>query len=122
MSKSIVAFFVGALFVAASFIVLAEGVQLKGDELVKSVSGKKFTGISSIGNEWESTYVEGGEYRVRLLNKNWSDAGTWEINDDRICSERSKRARMCYELVRVSDDEYHWLDERHQTQISSGPK
>ncbi len=122
MSKSIVAFFVGALFAAASFIVLAQGVQLKGDELVKSVSGKKFTGMSSNGNEWESTYVEGGAYRVRLLNKDWSDAGTWEINDDRVCSERSKKARECYEVVRVSDDEYHWLDERRQTQISSGPK
>ena len=122
MSKSIVAFFVGALFAAASFIVLADGVQLKGDELVKSVSGKKFTGTSSNGNEWESTYVEGGEYRVRLLNKNWSDAGTWEINDDRLCSERTKRALICYELMRVSNDEYEWVDERGQGQKSSGPK
>ena len=122
MSKSIVAFFVGTLFAAASFIVLAQGVQLKGDELVKSVSGKKFTGISSNGNEYESTYVEGGEYRVRLLNKNWSDAGTWEINDDRVCAERGKRARMCYELMRVSNDEYEWVDERGQVQKSSGPK
>jgi len=122
MSKSIVAFIVGTLFAAASFVVLAQGMQLKGDELVVSVSGKTFTGTSSRGDTWESSYKEDGSFEVRLLNKNWSDSGTWEIKDDRICSERTKRARMCYEVMRVSDDEYHWLDERHQTQISSGPK
>jgi hypothetical protein len=122
MSKSIVTSFVGTLFATASFIVLAQGMQLKGDELVMSVSGKTFTGTSSRGDTWESSYKEDGSFKVRLLNKNWSDSGTWDIKDDRICSERTKRALMCYELVRVSDDEYHWLDERQQTQISSGPK
>jgi hypothetical protein len=122
MSKSIVTSFVGTLFATASFIVLAQGMQLKGDELVMSVSGKTFTGTSSRGDTWESSYKEDGSFKVRLLNKNWSDSGTWNIKDDRICSERTKRALMCYELVRVSDDEYHWLDERQQTQISSGPK
>jgi len=59
---------------------------------------------------------------VRLLNKNWSDSGTWEIKDDRVCSERTKRTYMCYEVMRVSGDEYEWVDERGQTTQSSGPK
>ena len=122
MRKSVVTLSIGALFAAVSFVVFAEGVQLKGDDLVMSVSGKKFTGTSSRGNQWESSYMEDGKMHVRLLNKDWSDSGTWEINDDRVCSERTKRALMCYELMRVSDDEYHWVDERGQTQISSGPK
>jgi len=122
MSKSIVSFFVGAIFAAASLIVLAEGLQLKGDELVMSVSGKTFTGTNLRGDTWESSYKEDGTFKVRLLNKYWSDRGTWEIKDDQICSERTKRALMCYQLVHVSDDEYHWVDERRETQVSSGPK
>ena len=101
---------------------LAEDVQLKGDQLAGSISGKTYTGATQRGGTWETSYSPDGTFEVRVLNSSWSDSGTWEIKDDRICSERSKRSYMCYEVLRVSDDEYHWIDERGETQVSSGPK
>jgi hypothetical protein len=122
MGKSVFVLLLGALTTTVTLDVLAQGVQLKGDTLVSSITGKKFTGTSSSGNPWEATYTDDGKLHVRLLNKNWSDSGTWEIKDDRVCSERTKRTYMCYEVMRVSGDEYEWVDERGQTTKSSGPK
>jgi len=122
MRKSGFVLFLGAFIATLSLGVFADGVRVTGDALLANVSGKKYTGTSSSGNEWESTYMKDGKYQVRLLNKDWSDSGTWEIKEDRVCSARTKRTYMCYELMRVSDDEYVWVDERGESSKSSGPK
>lgn len=122
MLKFAFVLFLGALGASVSLGVFAEGVQITGDALVAAVSGKRFTGTSTRGNPWEATYTEDGKLHVRLLNKSWSDYGTWDLKGDRVCSERSKRTYMCYEVMRVSDDEYLWVDDRGQSTKSSGPK
>lgn len=122
MSRNAFVILLSAFTVTMSLGVIADGVQVKGDTLVSMVSGKTYTGTASNGNQWSTTYKDDGEMHVRLLNKNWSDSGTWEIKDDRVCSERSKRSYTCYELMRISDDEYLWVDERGQGTKSSGPQ
>ena len=122
MRPSILAivFVVGSAIISGA--VLAEGVQLKGDALVMSISGKTYTGTTQRGGTWEATYSNDGTFQVRVLNSSWSDKGTWEVKEDMICSERSERSYMCYQLMRVSDDEFHWVDERGETQKSSAPR
>lgn len=100
----------------------ADGARITGGALVSSFAGKTYSGTAASGGAWEAVYAADGSYTVRMLNSNWSDEGRWEMKDDRICTERTKRARMCYEVMRVSDDEYHWIDERGETTKSSGPK
>jgi hypothetical protein len=121
MNKTVLAFTLAATTTLAGNA-LAEGERLTGDALVSSISGKTFSGRTNRGGTWESTYAAGGKMDVRVLDSDWSDSGTWEIKDDRLCSERSRRSYMCYELMRVSGDEYHWVDERGQTTKSSGPR
>ena len=99
----------------------ADGMRLTGEALNAAISGKKFTGATSRGGTWEAAYMADGTMKVIVLNSDWSDSGTWEIKDDRVCSERTKRTYMCYEVMRVTDDNYHWVDERGQTTVSSGP-
>ena len=93
----------------------AEGTRITGEALRAAVEGKSYTGRTRRGGTWESTYEAGGSFKVRVLDSDWKDSGTWEIDDDRLCSERSKRGRMCYEVMKVSADEYHWVDERGET-------
>ena len=100
----------------------ADGVRVTGAELVESISGKTYTGTTRRGGTWEASYKVDGTYDVRVLNSDWTDNGTWEVKDDRICTKRTKRAYMCFELMRVSEDEYLWVDERRETEKTSGPK
>lgn len=97
----------------------AEGARLKGNDLTTVVAGKTYSGTTRNGGTWEATYSDDGRLDVRVLNSSWSDSGTWEIKDDRVCSERSKRAYMCYEVMRISDKEYDFVDERGETSKST---
>ena len=103
-------------------VVFADGVRLTGNDLVTAVSGKKYSGTTKSGKTWVTTYFDDGKMGVLVLGTSWFDNGTWEIKSDRVCSERSERALMCYEVMRVSEDEYHWVDERGQTTKASGPE
>ena len=105
--------------VMTSTVAIAEGTRLTGDALKQAIVGKTFTGSTSSGKTWESTYKEGGSYAVEVLDSDWSDTGTWEINADEVCSERTKRSRMCYQILKVDPGEFHWVDERRQTTKST---
>lgn len=96
-----------------------DGARLTGDALKQAVSGKTFTGATSRGGTWESTYQDGGAYKVVVLNSDWSDSGSWKIENDEVCSERTKRSRMCYQVTQTGSGEFEWLDERRQTTKSS---
>ena len=86
-----------ALVLAASTMVLSpgasgEGVRLTGDALAAAVNDKMYTGKTSRGGTWESRYASDGSFDVRVLDSDWSDSGTWAIEEDRVCSERSRRS------------------------------
>ena len=122
MLKFAFVLFLSALGATVSPGAFADGVQITGDALLAAVSGKRFTGTSSRGNDWEASYAEDGTYQVRLLHKSWSDYGTWEINGDQLCTERSKKVYGCATMWRISDNEIEWVDRRGQTTKASGPK
>lgn len=122
MLKFAFVLFLGALSASVSPGAFAEGVQITGDALLTAISGKRFTGTSSRGNDWEASYAQDGTYQVRLLNKSWSDYGTWEIKGDQLCTERSKKGYGCATMWRTSDNEIEWVDGRGQTTKASGPK
>ena len=97
----------------------AEGTRLTGDVLKQAVTGKTFTGATSNGGVWRSTYNPDGTTSISVVNSDWSDTGTWEIKDDQVCSERTKRSYACYQVVQTGPGAFDWLDERRQTTRST---
>ncbi len=116
----------GSLFavaaLATSLSALAEGTRLTGDALKQAVHGKTFTGATSRGGVWLSSYNADGTMAVSVVNSDWSDSGTWEIKDDQVCSVRTKRSYMCYQVFEVSPGAFEWIDERRQTTKSTYAK
>ena len=106
---------IAAVGITACATAFAEGTRLMGDELKSFIPGKSFTGATQRGGTWEATYNPDGTYKVWVHNSDWSDEGTWEIKDDQMCTERSKKAYSCADFYRVTDTNYHWLDSRGQT-------
>ena len=95
--------------------VRAEGGKLTGDQIRSALAGTTLTGTGSRGGTWEATYAKDGTLSLIVVDSSWSDSGTWEVKGDRYCSERSKRAYRCLDVYKVSDSEFHFIDDRGQT-------
>ncbi len=93
----------------------AEERTLSGSEIKAWISGATLGGATSGGGDWRAKYDPDGTYTVEVLGSSWSDEGTWAVEGDTLCTERTKKARGCTSITHLGGNEYSTTDDRGQT-------
>ena len=103
----------GLVLFATSFLAAAAQDPLTGDQIRSLMVGAQAEGTSPrSGKTWYADYAEDGTYTLRVPDSNWETRGTWQIEGDLWCTERSERPRSCRQVVPLGGDEYLFQDER----------
>jgi hypothetical protein len=100
----------------ASGSVPAQPRTLSGSEITSWISAATLSGPTSSGREWRAHYKPDGTYRVEALGTRWTDEGTWTVENDTLCTERTKRGRQCMSVTHTGGAEYSLIDDRRQTE------
>lgn len=100
----------------ASAPVPAQPRTLSGSEVTSWISNATLSGATSSGREWRGHYKPDGTYRLEVLGTSWTDEGTWTVESDALCTERTKRGRQCVSVSHTGGAEYSLIDDRRQTE------
>ena len=72
----------------------SDAVPIAGEALQARFAGRVFHVPRADGNHWRLQYLANGYYFVNT-DRGFADNGSWQVEGDRICTERKTGPRAC---------------------------